>query len=222
MREWMKQLTKKEMGTETKQAQPLIPEQEEKLWSLGISSLCTGPPYPFWFLVSLVGKTCVQLSDSDPLSCIMFVYPTSLCLFLFTIYLYPNLAHNANFIDYSKPPEPTGDFKEQAGFNKSNNNKKLCIHVWSKWMWNVIIFSLSRYPTNGWAGNWKYLWTKQSGMILNSLIECRIVGRAWAVNACKCMTLLSMNLRLKRSVCIMSNVCMWYRVCLLQPVNSWF
>jgi len=30
--------------------------------------------------------------------------------------LYPNLAHK-NFIDSSKPPELTGDFKEQAGFN---------------------------------------------------------------------------------------------------------
>jgi len=33
------------------------------------------------------------------------------------MHLYPNLAHNENFIDSSKPPELTGDFKEQTGFN---------------------------------------------------------------------------------------------------------
>ena len=40
--ERMKTLTKKGVGTETKQAQPLTPEQEEKLWSLGIFSLNAG------------------------------------------------------------------------------------------------------------------------------------------------------------------------------------
>ena len=42
-------VTKEGVGTETEQAQPLTPEQEEKLWSLGIFSLCTG-----WGLTNIV------------------------------------------------------------------------------------------------------------------------------------------------------------------------
>jgi len=45
----MKQLTKEGVGTEMKQAQPLTLEQEEKLWSLGIFSFCTG-----WECVSVL------------------------------------------------------------------------------------------------------------------------------------------------------------------------
>ena len=45
----MKQLTKEGVGTERKQAQSLTPEQEEKLWSLDIFSLCTG-----WGLTNIV------------------------------------------------------------------------------------------------------------------------------------------------------------------------
>ena len=37
----MKKLTKEGVGTETMQAQPLTPEQEEKLWCLTHFSLCT-------------------------------------------------------------------------------------------------------------------------------------------------------------------------------------
>jgi len=46
---------------------------------------------------------------------------------------------------------------------------------------------------------------------VNSLIECRtLLGEPEQSTV---MTLLSMDLRLKGSVCIMSNVCMWYHVC---------
>ena len=38
----MKKLMKEGVGTETMQTQPLTLEQEEKLWCLGIFSLCTG------------------------------------------------------------------------------------------------------------------------------------------------------------------------------------
>ena len=54
----MKQLTKEDVGTETKQAQPLTPEQEEKLWNLGIFSLCTGwglTNIVFWYNCKLFG-----------------------------------------------------------------------------------------------------------------------------------------------------------------------
>ena len=53
----MKKLTKEGVGTETMQAQPLTPEQEEKLWCLGIFSLCTG-----WGLTMLL----VQLQTLWP------------------------------------------------------------------------------------------------------------------------------------------------------------
>ena len=54
----MKKLTKEGVGTETMQAQPLTPEQEEKLWCLGIFSLCTGwglTNTVFWYNCKLFG-----------------------------------------------------------------------------------------------------------------------------------------------------------------------
>ena len=54
----MKTLMKKGVGTETKQVQPLTPEQEEKLWSLGIFSLNAGWGLTyaiFWYNCKLFG-----------------------------------------------------------------------------------------------------------------------------------------------------------------------
>ncbi len=54
----MKTLTKEGVGTESKQAQPLTKEQEEKLWSLSIFSLNTGwglTYIVFWYNCKLFG-----------------------------------------------------------------------------------------------------------------------------------------------------------------------
>ena len=64
---------------------------------------------------------------------VLFVYPTSLCLFHFTMHLYLNLALDRNFIHSSKPPELTSNFIEQAYLMPWTNQKtSKIIHVWSK------------------------------------------------------------------------------------------
>ena len=58
------------------------------------------------------------------------------------MHLYPNLALDYNFIDSSKPPELTGDFKEQASLTLGANAQRgllylvcvcvcVCLHLFS-------------------------------------------------------------------------------------------
>jgi len=49
----MKQLMKEGVGMEMKQAQPLTPEQEEKMWSLGIFGVYWMGSHKYRLLVQL-------------------------------------------------------------------------------------------------------------------------------------------------------------------------
>ena len=63
----MKKLAKEGVGTETMQAQPLTPEQEEKLWCLGIFSLCTGWGLTMQYRILVVTTAnSLALESTDP------------------------------------------------------------------------------------------------------------------------------------------------------------